>query len=141
MAERLLRKHLDDCGLGNRVEVNSAGVRAEEDAPASDLAQEVMRELWNLDLSDHRSKQLPVGEVEEPDLVLVMTEMHRNCCIKKGFASAEVFRLAEFAGCGAWDVDDPLGRGDSAYPRCALLLDGLTRRVACRLASHQVPGD
>jgi len=90
----LLEKHRDEL---KDIRVLSAGISAVEGDAASSPAVQVMDE-WGLNLKDHRARVLMPELVEEADLILTMTEKHRNDVIARFPAAAKkTFTLKGFA--------------------------------------------
>lgn len=130
MAEALARSLLEDRSL----EFASAGLSAEEGAPASEPARAVMARR-GLDLESHRARRVGDAILAEAALVLAMEAKHRDRLA--GFPSSEgkVMLLSEWAGTPppGPGVDDPYGKGESDYEltadRLAELIEaGLRRR-------------
>ncbi len=108
MAEGLIRAGLEARGLGDRVVVASSGTWARDGYPATPYAVATLAER-GIDIGGHVSRALDPLRVATADLVLVMTESHRQALVAE-FPSArgKVMRMSELAG-GAWDVADPIG--------------------------------
>jgi protein-tyrosine-phosphatase len=115
MAEGLLRDLLpDDCSW----EVSSAGVCAATGWPVSDHSVEVLREK-GIDISGLTSKTLTPQLIEDADLLVTMTEGHRQAVLAVAPESkGKVFLLKSFgvAKCAA-DIDDPVGGTLEVYRR------------------------
>jgi protein-tyrosine-phosphatase len=116
----------------DRWTVESAGLYVHTAAPASRHARLVAAE-YGLDLSVHKSRPISQQLLAEADLVLVMTENHRDTL----HASApqftgKIFTLKEFAGL-AGDVSDPFGGGAEQYRQTARELRELVLLVAEKL--------
>lgn len=125
MAEALLRHKAER----EKAEVItlSAGVGAWDGSPASKGAQLAMREL-NVDLSVHRSRQLAAEYIEAADLILTMTERHRQQVVAAYPAAADkIFTLAAFAGENK-DIADPYGGDLTEYRSCAAAIRELLER-------------
>ncbi len=109
------------------LKASSAGISAVPDQSASEGALESMR-ARGLDLGAHRSRRLDSKLVEEADLILVMTQAHRQT-LAGLFPSTRgrVALLKEYARRGAQalgsqdgeDVADPFGRPQGVYDACA----------------------
>ncbi len=115
MAEGLLRVLLPaDCGW----EVSSAGVCAADGWPASANAVEAMHER-GIDISNITSSTLTPHLIEEADLLITMTEGHRQAVLAAAPESeGKVFLLKSFgiAKC-ATDIYDPVGEALDVYRR------------------------
>ena len=93
--------------------INSAGVAACEDAPASRHAIEVCR-AEKIDLSGHRSRQLTLGDIEQSDMIFAMARHHRDRIVQlTPSAFGKCFVLDESA-----DILDPIGSGLEVYRDC-----------------------
>jgi protein-tyrosine-phosphatase len=118
MAEALVRKALIARGKDPEIQVFSAGTAALPNAGASEEAVAVMQEM-GADLRQHKAVLLTPQVIEEGDLVLTMTNAHKEH-VEQLLPDSEnkVFSLAEFAGRGA-DIVDPFGRSVEVYRQCA----------------------
>jgi protein-tyrosine-phosphatase len=126
MATGLIRARLAAEGRDRDVEVRSAGTWAAEGAPATDHALAVLAER-GIDFRDHRSAEIGAADVEDADLILVMTESHR-VAIEAEFPSARgKVRLASQLAGGRWDTADPVGGTLEDYRATA---DELARLIA-----------
>lgn len=107
MAEGLLKNLLPpDSGW----DVSSAGVCAADGWPVSGHAIEALREK-GIDISGITSSTLTPDLIEEADLLVTMTEGHRQAILAVAPQSKDkVFLLKSFgiAKCAA-DIDDPVG--------------------------------
>lgn len=124
MAEGLIRARLEAEGLAGAVTVTSAGTWAMPDSPASAHAVAAMAER-GIDLSDHLSRTVHAPLLAEADLVLAMTDGHRQA-MEAEFPDArgKVRLLAGLAG-GTWDVADPVGGSLDDYRATASELERL----------------
>jgi protein-tyrosine phosphatase len=124
MASALLRRRMAEIGLQGQVEVQSAGVWAQEGQEASKQACEVLA-TQGVDLTGHRSQPVSAALLERADLVLVMEEAHRRSLFYMAPQHlGKVFLLTEMAG-GHEDIPDPYGGPRSGYERAADRLDKL----------------
>ncbi len=112
MAEGILKNYKED------ISVLSRGLYVPEEINASFNSIKAMEEM-DIDISSHRSKQLTTREAEESDLVITMTQGHKNTILSAYPKFADkTFTLAEYAG-DSGDVSDPYGMDFDAYRRCA----------------------
>ena len=115
MAEGLLRAMLPKtCDW----EIFSAGVCAANGWPASDHAVEALREK-GIDISNITSQTLTPNLIEEADLLVTMTQGHRQAILAVAPKSeGKVFLLKSFgiAECAA-DINDPVGGSLELYCR------------------------
>jgi protein-tyrosine-phosphatase len=118
MAVGLLRKLAGQ----DTYRILSAGTAAGSGLLPSFHALEVMQEE-GVDISDHRSQMLDGNLLEQADIVLVMTELHRRQ-VTDWFRSYgnKVRLLREFDPIrddpDYPDIPDPIGLGKDAYIRC-----------------------
>ena len=118
MAGGLFEKAIDDDGVGC-ININTAGINVYMPTPASDNAVKVMEEM-GIDLSDHMSKQVTKEDIDEADLVLVMTLSHRNTLIDLyPQYSDKIYTFPEFAYGSDDEISDPFGGDEEEYRECA----------------------
>ncbi len=99
-------------------EVLSRGLYVPEEIGASFFSIKAMKEM-DIDISGHKAKQLTVGEAEDCDLIITMTESHKNTIVSAyPKFSDKTFTLSEYAG-EEGDVRDPYGMDEVAYRECA----------------------
>jgi protein-tyrosine-phosphatase len=118
MASCLLRKGWEERravhGSGP-LEIASAGLAAAPGEQASAQAINAMAEL-GLDLQSHRSQPVSASLVESADLILVMTEGHRNALLNRWPHLADKIDLLSH---GQGEVSDPFGGSLATYQQCA----------------------
>lgn len=114
MAEGIARNIL---GAGAAVE--SAGVEAGEDMPATQHALAVMAER-GIDISDHRSRPVESVNLSLFDVVIAMTSSIAETLRRLGVEPARVQSI---------DVDDPYCKGLAAYRTAAEQIERGLRRV------------
>ena len=131
MAEGLLRKMAQDMGM--ELEVRSAGLAAFAGVPAAPEAVEACREK-GFDISGHQSQPLSKSLVTESDLILTMTDKHREMILRKmPPLEPKVRLLSNFAGAGNVDVEDPVGQPVEAYREVLGQLEDYLRKSIERL--------
>lgn len=118
---------------GSVDEVTSAGTWTVEDHPPSLLAVEVMTER-GVDISSHRSHRLTQKDMEDADLVVVMTQGHKEILtLEFPQAKEKIYLLAELAG-KSHDIEDPYGSDSlELYQQCADQIEELLREGYPRL--------
>ncbi len=114
-------------------EVTSAGTWTVEDHPPAPLAVEVMAER-GVDISSHRSHSLTQKDMEEADLVVVMTLGHKDAlALEFPPAKEKIYLLGELAG-KSQDIEDPYGSDSlELYRQCADAIEKLLREGYPRL--------
>ncbi len=136
MAVGLTENLLKADGREGEYEVRSAGTWTLEGRPATPLAVEVMAER-GIDISSHRSHRLTPQDMEEADLVVVMTQGHKEALTLE-FPQAEekICLLAELAG-KSHDIEDPYGSDSiELYRQCADQIEELLREGYGRLTER-----
>jgi len=119
MASAIFQDMTNKFGYGDKIGIMSAGASAWTQ-PASKSACIVM-EKRGLNLRGHVSKQLTEKQITDADLILTMTNNHKQAVLALMPAvSGKVFTLPEFAGETEYsDINDPFDFGESVYERCA----------------------
>jgi protein-tyrosine-phosphatase len=110
--------------------VASAGLAAREGEPATHLARTVAQER-GLDLSAHRSRALTAAAVNGADVILTMTQDHREALVSRfPQAAPRTLTLGEAAGDPRAEVTDPYGRDETAYRETLDQLAEMCQRAA-----------
>lgn len=118
MAAGLLRRRLAVAGLSDEYEVRSAGTWAATGAPAAPYARQVMAER-GIDITHHRAREISPADIASADLILVMTEAHREALVAEfPDARARTYLLSEMIG-KRYDIADPYGHSLAHYAYCA----------------------
>lgn len=105
--------------LGEGIHVESAGITADEDAPATKDAVLVMNER-GLDISAHRSRSLSAVNLLHFDLVIALTPAIAQVLHGQGADASKVRML---------DIPDPYGRGIDAYRATAVAIERALQRL------------
>ena len=123
MAEGIMK------AITNEHNISSAGLMAEDGMSASPYAIEAAEE-YGADISGHKSRRITIEMIEESDLVLCMTGVHKTALHAFG---DKVYTLSEFAD-EEGDISDPFGSNIFTYRRCASELYELIKKVCekCR---------
>ena len=100
---------------GADYEVISAGLMAMPSSPASNHAVSAMKNR-QLDLSSHRAQMVTDKLIEEAELILTMTESHKEALVQ--VAKDKVYTLGEYAG-QRISISDPYGGDLRIYNKCA----------------------
>jgi protein-tyrosine phosphatase len=129
MAEALLRDALRE---QQDIIVESAGLGALVDHPASEHAVTLMRER-GLDISSHRARQITPDMVHAADLVLVMEAGHKRAIdANEPSARAKIYRLGEWQD---RDIMDPYRQPREAFESALGDIDKGVAEWACRITS------
>ncbi len=138
MAELLLRRALQEHARRDPAllppSVTSRGLHVHASSPATNEAVLALEEL-GLDLSDHESRPMDVGELRQTSVVLCMTGAHRRSVLAAldGVAGP---RVESFDASGD-DVEDPFGGPVSEYRVVARRLAELAAEWANRLMTPE----
>ena len=133
MAEGLLKKMLSKKGVKeySKYEVISAGTHTDEGFPPVYMTQKIMTEQ-GIDVSSYRSNRLTKKTVNKADLVLVMTQKHKDEILRiYQEKTKKVFLLKEFAEIKDknQDIADPIGLSYDAYKYCMEEIEECLRKV------------
>lgn len=144
MAEVILKDLLS--GREAEFTVLSAGTHATAGQPAADGAVQSVAQ-FGLDLSGHHSDMLSPEFVAKTDLLLTMTQSHKDYITQMyPEAAAKTFTLKGFADGTDGDVNDPFGSAHEVYEKTAQQLRALLRSVVPKLKPGErddtfVPGE
>jgi protein-tyrosine phosphatase len=149
MLEFLLREALDDAGLADRVEVDSAGISAEESGnPADPRTLAVLRRNAHADWggSSHRARRIEKSWLADRDLVLAADSGHLRALRRLAGGEPDHVRLIRSfdpaaVAAGTLDVDDPwYGWTDNAfdqtYAELQAAIPGILAHVEAALAER-----
>ncbi len=118
MAAALLTAQAVQAGDAERYSFSSAGTWALDGQPASGHAQTVMQQR-GLSLKGHRGRTVTRELVDETDLILVMTQNHRDSLgAEFPHARRKIHMLSELVGM-QYDISDPYGSSVDDYETCA----------------------
>ena len=109
MAEALLKRELRE---QDGFTVESAGLGALVGHPAAEYSQELMAAM-DIDISEHRARQIHPDMVHNADLVLVMEAGHKRAIDDADpTARGKVYRLAEWQD---RDIPDPFRQSKEIF--------------------------
>lgn len=96
--------------------ISSAGTIAFDGQPASQLTADVMREK-GIDISHHRTTRLTAQLIEETDLIVAMTQAHREQILRLNpSCKCRVYLLNSFRARKVDpDISDPMGGNLNDY--------------------------
>lgn len=118
MAEGLAKKI-----LGGKAEVESAGLMPMFESAAPDGVA-ILKELFDVDISRHRPKDVSQLNLDDYDRVIVLDTFVYNSLKDLDKAHADKFVL--------WDTEDPFGQDRGTYERVAKWLN-------VHLTEHLIP--
>jgi len=120
MAHHYMQKKVKELNIQEDYIIESAGTSAYTGDRATDYAIEVMKK-YDTDLVNHRSTYIEEADVNQVDLIICMTEVHKRRVLNK-YPNLEnkVYTLKEYIGENGYsDIDDPWGYGIDVYSSCA----------------------
>jgi ribose 5-phosphate isomerase B len=142
MAEYLMRHRAQQAGVD--VEVMSAGLHAFAGDSAAENAIEALAEL-GIDARQHRSRKIHPRLLAEADLILAMTEGHRQELLRLGSEHADkIFLLKEYAHlldsgqepedleAKEYEIRDPFGQSLETYRQSRQEIDGAVQTILAR---------
>jgi protein-tyrosine phosphatase len=130
LAEAIARARL---GPGSGVKVESAGLYALDEAPATPHAIAVAAEV-GADLSAHRARSVTRAMVEEAERIFVMTRSQAEALGHMGADLGAKVALLDPAG---EDIADPYGGDLTTYRHAG---DRIARALGVRLAEWRASG-
>ena len=138
MAEAMMRKML---GKRNDAQVTSAGLFALEGMHANEHAIATMAKE-GVDLTKHRSRQLTKRMVDNADIIVVMTQDHKDAIAHfAGQAMGKVFLLSEFEEdkeSSKKDIPDPIAQPLEAYQRCLAQMKSPLANLVLKLVQKEI---
>ena len=135
MAHRMLEKRLEDIN-NTEIEVYSCGIYAENGDGSTYNAINVMKD-YDVDLSKHRATNINKSNIEEMDLILCATNVHKQEVIYMYPKLKEkIFTMKEYVNKNTQDIDikDPWGYDSYVYTRCAEEINEVIDVIIDRLA-------
>lgn len=152
MAEGIMKKLIKDAEDEDAVprreyKVFSRGLFAVDGDKASDNSIEVMEDLFDIDISDHRAAQVIEKDVLDSWLILTMTEEHKHIVLVNWpEAKEKTYTLREYADMNAnsddapdlfevprFDIIDPYGEDVEEYEECANEINEAVKKVVDKL--------
>lgn len=115
------------------VTVLSAGIAAGPGAPAAMQSITVMRE-HGIDISEHQSRPVTARLANFADLVLTMTNGHRNAILSQWPTLDSRIRTIRTDG---GDISDPIGSPIPVYQACAEQIESCLREWVSKIDFHQ----
>ena len=111
MAEGIFRKMIEVHGDEERIYCMSAGLAAAEDAPPTENAVKVCREI-GVDISKQRARKISdLGNLAAFDVFAVMTATHAYVLRQAGIPENRLYVLGE-------EIPDPFGGDEQTYRVC-----------------------
>lgn len=121
MAEGILKKMLKDKNITD-IKVCSSGIYANTGEYATDEAIQAVKELYDVNILNHRATNIRDSKIKEMDLILCATHAHKTMVMHLYPELKEkVYTMKEYADKNAKDIDisDPWGYPMNVYRKCA----------------------
>ncbi len=125
MAEGILKNILSN------YDISSAGIITANGLTPSENAVLATKEI-GIDISSHKSRLITKEIFEDSDIILCMTQAHKEMILTYFGVNDKTFTLAEFAGENG-DIPDPFGGDLAKYIICRDSIATLLEKVAKRL--------
>lgn len=114
MAAALFRKIVQEKGISEGWQIESAGTWPLEGMPAVEKTQKVVRKR-GIDISDHRSKGVNCQLLEDFDLILTMEKGQKEALMVEFPEYADkIFLLSEMVNIFE-EIEDPIGLSDEDF--------------------------
>ena len=122
----------------DEIEIISAGIQAWPGDPASVNAVEVMRNVYDIDLSLHTAVRLTPEIIESTDILITMTNDQKEL-LSKYFPNFEnrIKSLGEAAGFPEEDIIDPYGGSYEYYEKTAQQIYELLKALAADIKDFE----
>jgi len=114
------------------IEVYSCGVYAENGDKSTEEAIAVMNESYDVDLKKHRATNIANSKIEEMDVILCATTLHKNNVLNRyPNLEGKVFTMKEYANYpqNDMDINDPWGCNYETYKRCAEEISDVIEKI------------
>lgn len=123
MAEKLLIRKVEDKKITDKIQTFSSGIYAYENDKSTYEAIKIMKDEYDIDLSNHRATPVRDSNIEEMDLILCMTQNHKNSLnLIYPNLQNKIFLIKEYIGLNG-DIADPYGGTLDTYSKCAKELE------------------
>lgn len=100
----------------------SAGVSARAGARMTPESEQALR-LLNVPVRPHNARSLTSELVDQAQIIFCMTNAHRSAVVEMVPSAAAKTRCLDPEG----DIEDPIGKGQEAYERCARQIQSLLK--------------
>lgn len=136
MAEGALLARLQEAGLAQRVEVDSAGTGDWHAGEPPDPRAIACAARNGVDISAQRARRLTYADYDAFDFILCAdaSVLRDVRVLTRTYARAKCLLLSEHAGQGAVEVPDPYTGDDRDFDRAWTLVDDMASDIVRRLA-------
>jgi len=140
-AEGVFRALVEKKGLGDRIEIDSAGTSGWHQGELPDPRSREEALLHGVDLSDQRSRAVIPGDYTRFDYICAMDssnllELKRNCPSGHG---GRLYRLTDFAPeLEIQDVPDPYYGGDDGFANVYRIVEVSANGLLAHIQAHDL---
>ena len=128
MAEKLLKKKVLDNNVKD-IEVYSCGIYAQDGDVPTWEAEKVMKEEYNIDMTEHKATNIRNSDIEEMDLILCATVNHKITVLDMyPNLKEKIFTMKEYVNYSreyhdSMNIRDPWGYDIETYRSCLSEID------------------
>ena len=128
-AEGVFRHHVEEAGLSDRIEIDSAGTHAYHVGEPPDRRSVAAAERRGISLSGIRARRVAEADFDRFDYIIAMDEDNllqlQDAAPEGGHAKLSLF--LEFAGRAETEVPDPYYGGAAGFERVLDLVEAASR--------------
>jgi protein-tyrosine phosphatase len=135
-AEGVFRYFVDQAGLGERIEVDSAGTHAYHVGQTPDRRAMAAAERRGVSLADIRARRVSDTDFERFDYIIAMDEDNRSRLLEEAPEDhrAKVHLFLSFSALGETEVPDPYYGGAAGFERVLDLVEEASRGLLKKLS-------
>ncbi len=120
MAHAMLKQKAKE--KNKKIDVYSCGVFARNGEKSTEEAIQVLKTIYNIDLTQHRATYIEDSQIKQMDVILCATTAHKkNVLNMYPQLEGKVFTMKEYANYpkNNQDIKDPWGCSYEIYEKCA----------------------
>jgi len=137
-AEGVFRHHVDAAGLGEKIEVDSAGTHAYHVGEPPDRRARAAAERRGMSLEGIHARRVHDSDYERFDYIIAMDEdnLHRLRQEAPDEHAAQLHLFLEFSASGEAEVPDPYYGGAAGFERVLDLVEDASRGLLDKLSRN-----
>ena len=133
MAQAIFNEMAIRVGLAESFKADSAGIYVSKNSTETALnAQKIMKEKFDIDISNYKPKIISKKLLEDADLILCMEEGMSDFLKSIKDQNLEIDTLGNYCGMPQ-DVLDPYGGNEDTYYECAKNIEELIEKLMDKL--------
>ena len=139
-AHGVFQKMLDDRGLNNRINVDSAGTAAWHTGKTPDARSQRFAKKRGYDLSQLHARQAIAADFDEFDVILAMDKQNLKDlqALCPSHFSGHLGLFLEFGNSAVSEVPDPYYEGDDGFETVLDLVEGASEGLLVHLLGKKV---